>query len=89
MRIQLKFLCLWTHFIYKIFFNKILEEVCKKQGYKSEEYDLRHHNHIIDTQTILRFSGLPNNAMLEMSEAVKIREESDVVLGVQLEDGIY
>lgn len=36
---------------------------------------------------MFRFTGLPNNAKLEMVTAAKKRIESEVVLGVQLEDG--
>jgi hypothetical protein len=35
----------------------------------------------------MRFSGLPNNAQLEMAAAQKTREETAVVLGLQLESG--
>lgn len=34
-----------------------------------------------------RFSGLPNNAQLEMVEAQKVRQEADVNLVVQLPEG--
>ncbi|PSN41239.1 Tether containing UBX domain for GLUT4 [Blattella germanica] len=64
---------------------QVLEEVCKKQGFKPEEYDIKHQNHILDTTQIIRFAGLPNNAFLEMKAAQKIREEKSVVLGLQLE----
>lgn len=37
--------------------------------------------------SIFRFSGLPNNAQLELVEARKQRSESAVVLGVQIESG--
>lgn len=66
---------------------QIIEEVCKKHGYKPEEYDIKHHRTVLDTTSILRFSGLPNNAQLELIEAQKSRKESDVVLGIHLEDG--
>lgn len=36
---------------------------------------------------MFRFSGLPNNAQLEMMEAKVPRKEEDVVLCLQLEDG--
>lgn len=36
---------------------------------------------------MLRYSGLPNNAFLEMVPAKKVRIESDVTLAIQLEDG--
>lgn len=36
---------------------------------------------------MFRFSGLPNNAQLEMAEATKQRTEADVTVMLQLEDG--
>lgn len=36
---------------------------------------------------MFRFSGLPNNALLEMVEATKSRTEADIFLALQLEDG--
>ncbi|CAH0547416.1 unnamed protein product [Brassicogethes aeneus] len=66
---------------------QILEEVCKKQGLKSEEYDIKHHNKVLDTTSTFRFSGLPNNASLELCEIVKIRKESDITLALNLENG--
>ncbi|KAF5269989.1 hypothetical protein FQR65_LT05788 [Abscondita terminalis] len=66
---------------------QILEEVCKKQGLKPEEYDLKHHNKCLDTSTIIRFSGLPNNAQLELIEATKVRSDGIVTVGLQLENG--
>lgn len=36
---------------------------------------------------LMRYSGLPNNATLEMCVATKKRTESSVIVLVQLEDG--
>ena len=47
----------------------------------------RHHNHVLDTTQIVRFTGLPNNALLEMTAVQKVREEKNVILGLQLESG--
>ncbi|XP_060535460.1 tether containing UBX domain for GLUT4 [Cylas formicarius] len=66
---------------------QIIEEVCRKQGYKPEEYDIKHHNKILDTTQTFRFSGLPNNAQLELAAALKNRIECDITLAVNLEDG--
>lgn len=41
----------------------------------------------MDTTNVIRFSGLPNNAQLELAEALKIRAESPVTIGLQLENG--
>jgi tether containing UBX domain for GLUT4 len=66
---------------------QVLEDVCNKQGFQAIDYDLKHHNHILDLTTTIRFSNLPNKAMLEMVEAEKKREESVVTVGLLLEDG--
>lgn len=66
---------------------QILEEVCMKQGFRPEDYDIKHHRTRLDTTSTIRFSGIPNNAQLELQEALKERTESDVVLVVQTEDG--
>ncbi|KAJ8716097.1 hypothetical protein PYW08_013382 [Mythimna loreyi] len=66
---------------------QVLEDVCQKQGFQPSDYDLKHHNHILDLTTTVRFSNLPNKATLEMVEADKKREEVNVTIGLQLEDG--
>lgn len=52
-----------------------------------EEFDLKHHNKILDTSAIFRFSGLPNNAQLELVPAKKVRSESEITLALNLENG--
>lgn len=47
----------------------------------------RHFNHVLDPNAILRFTGLANNAQLEMIPCTKIRSTSTVVIGIQLENG--
>lgn len=64
-----------------------MEDVCSKQGFQPSDYDLKHHNHILDLTTTVRFSNLPNKATLEMVEADTKRRESNVTIGLQLEDG--
>lgn len=66
---------------------QVLEEVCQKHGFDANEYDLIHHKRILDLSLMFRFTGLPNNAHLEMVEAQKKRQEQDVMLVVQLLDG--
>ncbi|CAH0694121.1 unnamed protein product [Spodoptera exigua] len=66
---------------------QVLEDVCRKQGFEPSDYDLKHHNHVLDLTTTIRFSNLPNKAMLEMVEAERKRQESNVTIGLQLEDG--
>lgn len=67
----------------------MLEDVCQKQGFQATDYDLKHHNHILDLTTSIRFSNLPNKAMLEMVETDRKREETMVTIGLMLEDGNY
>lgn len=66
---------------------QVLEEVCRKQGLKAEEYDITHHNRVMDATSIMRYTGLPNNAQLEMAVAVRARAETQVKVGLALENG--
>lgn len=66
---------------------QVLEDVCKKHGLEAGDYDLKHHNKIIDLTTTIRYSNLPNRACLEMVEASQHRKESNVIIGLQLGDG--
>uniref|UniRef100_A0A1Y9H9L5 UBX domain-containing protein n=1 Tax=Anopheles farauti TaxID=69004 RepID=A0A1Y9H9L5_9DIPT len=67
---------------------QILETVCRKYNFPQDEFDLLHHNKVLDLSTMFRFSGLPNNAQLEMAKAKRVRtEDEDVTVQLQLEDG--
>ncbi|XP_053660474.1 tether containing UBX domain for GLUT4 [Anopheles marshallii] len=66
---------------------EILETVCRKYNFPQDEYDLLHHNKVLDLTTMFRFAGVPNNALLEMAKAKQIRTEDDVIVQLQLEDG--
>ncbi|KOX70684.1 Tether containing UBX domain for GLUT4 [Melipona quadrifasciata] len=66
---------------------QILEEVCQKYGYNIDDYDLKHYNRVLDPNAILRFTGLANNAQLEMIPCTKARSISIVTIGIQLENG--
>ncbi|XP_071442453.1 tether containing UBX domain for GLUT4 [Hetaerina americana] len=66
---------------------QVLEQACSKHGFNPHEFDLRHHNKIMDVDNVIRFTGLPNNALLEMVPTKKIRKDSEVILGVQIETG--
>lgn len=70
------------------YFFQVLEDVCKKQGYQPSDYDLKHHNHVLDLTTTVRFSNIPNKACLEMVENETKRTETNVTVGLTLEDGI-
>ena len=47
----------------------------------------RHYNRVLDSNAILRFTGLANNAQLEMVPCTKTRSISIVTIGIQLENG--
>lgn len=61
--------------------------MCQKHQFDANEYDLKHHKRILDLSLMYRFTGLPNNAQLEMVEAQKKRQEQEVVLVIQSVDG--
>ncbi|CAH2039607.1 unnamed protein product, partial [Iphiclides podalirius] len=66
---------------------QVLEDVCAKQGIQPIDYDLKHHNKVLDLTTTVRFCNLPNKAMLEMVETERKRIETNVTIGLMLEDG--
>lgn len=47
----------------------------------------RHFNQVLDASSIIRFTGLPNNATLEMTPRSSDRATSMVKIGIQLENG--
>lgn len=67
---------------------KVLEEACKKHGFNPEDYDIKHYNKVMDLTIPIRFSGLPNNAMLEMVPVKKRRQEAHVTVALQLEESL-
>uniref|UniRef100_A0A1B6DRQ2 TUG ubiquitin-like domain-containing protein n=1 Tax=Clastoptera arizonana TaxID=38151 RepID=A0A1B6DRQ2_9HEMI len=67
---------------------QVLEDVCKKSGLSPDEYDIRHYNKILDLTTLIRFSGLPNNAQLELVPAKILRQDSKVHIALQVGDNI-
>lgn len=66
---------------------QVLEEVCKKHGYDANDYDIKHFNKILDVNSILRFTGLSNNARVEMVPCKKPRSSSKVTIGILFENG--
>ncbi|XP_005191317.2 tether containing UBX domain for GLUT4 [Musca domestica] len=66
---------------------QILEDVCAKHNLCSDDFTLKHHNKEVSLAQTFRFSGLPNNCLLEMSEADKKRTVANVDICIQLEDG--
>lgn len=66
---------------------QILEEACDKDGFLSEDYVLQHHRKDVPLSQMFRFSGLPNNCLLEMSPASRKRVLTNVDICLQFEDG--
>ncbi|XP_076293657.1 tether containing UBX domain for GLUT4 isoform X2 [Lasioglossum baleicum] len=72
---------------FNLYYFQILEEVCKKHGHNVDEYDLKYRNQVLDINTILRFTVIPNNALLEMVPCTKMRSKSTVTVCIQSEQG--
>ncbi|EDW84383.1 uncharacterized protein Dwil_GK13175 [Drosophila willistoni] len=66
---------------------EILETSCKKHGFDSEEHCLKFHNKPVSLTQQFRFSGLPNNCVLEMEPTERRRPATNVVVCIQLVDG--
>ncbi|KAH8417660.1 hypothetical protein KR222_003642 [Zaprionus bogoriensis] len=66
---------------------EILETASAKHGFDSEEHCLKFHNKEVSLTQQFRFSGLPNNCVLEMEQTDKRRTLSNVVVCIQLNDG--
>lgn len=59
--------------------------VCVCVTYSDTFY--RHVHRVLDLNTTFRFTGLPNNAQLEMVACTRARPASNVTIGIQPEDG--
>ncbi|ALC45448.1 CG33722 [Drosophila busckii] len=66
---------------------EILEIACAKHGFDSELHCLKFHNKEVSLTQQFRFSGLPNNCVLEMEPTDKRRTMSNVLVCIQLSDG--
>ncbi|XP_050526439.1 tether containing UBX domain for GLUT4-like [Daktulosphaira vitifoliae] len=66
----------------------VLELACTKMKVDYNNYDLKYHNKILDSTSILRFSNIANNAILELVPTTKSKLKSIVVIWLQLEDGL-
>lgn len=51
--------------------SNVLEEACRKLGYKSEQYGLKHNNKQVDLSRTYRLSGLVSGAKLELVQLSK------------------
>lgn len=66
---------------------KVIELACTKMKANSNDFDLKYHNKILDTTSLLRFTNIANNALLELVPAIKSRQNSSVGVWLQIEDG--
>ncbi|RXN02195.1 Tether containing UBX domain for GLUT4 [Acipenser ruthenus] len=53
--------------------QQILEEVCKKENFSPDEYDLKFQRTVLNLSLQWRFANLPNNAKLEMVPSTRQR----------------
>ncbi|KAK6061355.1 hypothetical protein COOONC_00983 [Cooperia oncophora] len=67
--------------------RQVLEEACLKNGFDADEYQLSNQNRSVDLALPFRLSGLPNNATLEMVQAMRISSDSKVTIALQLPNG--
>lgn len=68
---------------------QVLEDVCKKHGFSSEDHALKFQRTVLDLTLQWRFANLPNNAKLEMVPSTKkqLAADSQVRIALQMEDG--
>uniref|UniRef100_T1E3Z7 Tether containing UBX domain for GLUT4-like protein n=1 Tax=Crotalus horridus TaxID=35024 RepID=T1E3Z7_CROHD len=68
---------------------QVLEEVCRKQNFDPNEYDLKFQRTVLDLSLQWRFANLPNNAKLEMVPISRHRVgiENTIRIALQLDDG--
>jgi len=48
--------------------QQVIETVCQKKGFDANKHKLVHHRTKLDLSSTIRFSGLPNNCLIEMEE---------------------
>jgi tether containing UBX domain for GLUT4 len=65
---------------------EIIDEVCKKHGLNSNEYDIIHQRRRLDLTLTFHLSGVPKNAQLELKKLDVPRKMSDVTIAFQIED---
>ncbi|XP_055081431.1 tether containing UBX domain for GLUT4 [Periophthalmus magnuspinnatus] len=68
---------------------QVLEDVCIKHGFSSEDHGLKFQRTVLDLTLQWRFANLPNNAKLEMVPSTKktTAADSQVRIALQMEDG--
>ncbi|XP_075224599.1 tether containing UBX domain for GLUT4 [Lycorma delicatula] len=64
---------------------QILEDVCKKHGFSSKDFALKHQRNVLDPASVIRFCSLPNNAFLEVVPSTRQSQDSIVILSLQVD----
>ncbi|XP_028978258.2 tether containing UBX domain for GLUT4 isoform X2 [Esox lucius] len=68
---------------------QVLEDVCKKHGFNSDDHGLKFQRNVLDLSLQWRFASVPNNAKLEMVPSTRKQTgaDSSLRIALQLEDG--
>ncbi|CAL1601907.1 unnamed protein product [Knipowitschia caucasica] len=68
---------------------QVLEDVCKKHGFSSDDHGLKFQRTVLDLTLQWRFANLPNNAKLEIVPSTRKTgaADSQVRIALQMEDG--
>ncbi|XP_071492737.1 uncharacterized protein [Diadema antillarum] len=67
---------------------EVIENVCQKQKYNPDDYNLKHNRTVLDVQVPFRYANLPNNVKLELVKASSPRSQSGTaVVALQLPSG--
>ncbi|KAJ8001561.1 hypothetical protein DPEC_G00170760 [Dallia pectoralis] len=68
---------------------QVLEDVCKKHGFNSDDHGLKFQRNVLDLSLQWRFASVPNNAKLEMvpSNRKQTGADSTLRIALQMEDG--
>ncbi|KAK5982882.1 TUG-UBL1 domain-containing protein [Trichostrongylus colubriformis] len=67
--------------------RQVLDEVCLKNGFDAEEYQLSNQNRNVDLALPFRLTGLPNNATLEMVYVARSALKPKATIALQLPNG--
>jgi len=67
--------------------QQVLETVCTKKKFDSSKHKLIHHRNKLDLSSSIRFSGLPNNCLIEMEELTEdeLKNVKDSLVSVCLQ----
>eukprot|EP00088_Acartia_fossae_P049615 TRINITY_DN5479_c0_g1_i5.p1 TRINITY_DN5479_c0_g1~~TRINITY_DN5479_c0_g1_i5.p1 ORF type:complete len:533 (+),score=106.03 TRINITY_DN5479_c0_g1_i5:71-1669(+) len=69
--------------------QQVIETVCTKKGFDPSKHKLVHHRNKLDLSSSIRFSGLPNNCLIEMEELDEdeLRNVKEAMVSVCLQLG--